>query len=146
MAIAEIEVRRQLLRDVLGRADRLVLPRSATPLRSNISREDALGLGPSVADDHGPEAARPLDLGRVAADGLAVLEQDRSLRRTLLDPAADVVRVGVSGDQLERDLLAAAADAGSAGGPGRRRQVAYALGRVARSRCGRLRRRGACRA
>ena len=36
--------------------------------------------------------------------------EDRLLAPDGLDAAADVVRVGVPGDELERDLLAAAAD------------------------------------
>ena len=94
----------------------------------------------------GPEPGRPLDLGRVAPDRLAVLEQDRLLAPDVLEPAADVVRVAVAGDELERHLLAATTDEERQALLDRRRVVADGLRRVARAGRRRLARRGASRA
>ena len=73
--------------------------------------EQPLGLGGVVADEHGPDARRPLDRRRVAPDGLAVAEEGLLLALHVGHVAADVVHVAVLRDQLERHLLAAAADA-----------------------------------
>ena len=98
------------LGDVLRRADRLVLPGLGPAVALEHRAHGPAGLVARIADDDGAEPGRPLDLGRIAPDGLAVLDEDRLLAPDVLDPAADVVRVGVAGDELERDLLAAAAD------------------------------------
>ena len=78
---------RELLDDVLGRPDRLVRPvPSRRRCGSNAAWNSALGLRAVVADEHRPDAGRPLDLGRVAPDRLAVLEEDRLLARTASTP------------------------------------------------------------
>ena len=59
----------------------------------------------------GADPGGPLDLGRVPPHRLAVLQQDLLLATHVRDRAADVVHVAVLRDQLERDLLAATADA-----------------------------------
>ena len=127
MAVADVEVGQEPLRDVLGRADRLVLPGLGLAVALEHRGVDALGLVARIADDDRAEPGRPLDLGRVAPDRLAVLEQDRLLAPDVLDPAADVVGVGVAGHELERHLLAAAADEERQALLDRRRVVADAL-------------------
>ena len=84
--------------------------------------------------------------GGIPADGLAVAEEDRLLVADPLDPAADVVRVGVSGDQLEGHLLAAAADQERQPVLDRRRVVADGAGVVVRAAGASAARRGASRA
>ena len=60
-----------------------------------------------VADHDRTDPCRPLDLRRVAPDGLAMLEKDRLLALDGIDATSDVVRVAVPCDQPEGDLLAA---------------------------------------
>ena len=111
MPVAQLHIARQLLGHVLGRAHRLVRPRHGDPVPLECLVEQALGLRPVVADEHRPDARRPLDLGRVAPNGLAVLQQHGLLVPHGGDASAHVVHVAVLRDQLERHLLAAAADA-----------------------------------
>ena len=55
-------------------------PSTARPHHFARSRGlDPFRLGARVADDHRADAGRPLDLGRVATDRLAVLDEDRFL-------------------------------------------------------------------
>ena len=56
VAIAERDVRRQLLGDILRRPDRLVLPGPGDPVALERRPEAPFGLGPIVADDEDPDA------------------------------------------------------------------------------------------
>ena len=81
--VAERDLGGDLLDDIVDRAHRLVVPVPGDPVAVERRVEQALRLCPIVADEHRPDAGRALDLGRVAADGLAVAKED-----LLLAPAA----------------------------------------------------------
>src|SRR5450759_5000363 len=76
VAVAEGDVRRQHLGDILRRPHRLVLPRLPGPVALEGGPEAALGLGAIVADEDDAGAGRALDLGRVAAHRRAMLQED----------------------------------------------------------------------
>ena len=97
----------------------------ASPFRAKISRWTRSASARESRMMTVPRPGRPLDLGRVASDGLAVLDEDRVLALHVLEAAADVVRVAVAGDELERDLLAATADEDRQPLLDRRRVVAH---------------------
>ena len=80
-----------------------------------------------------PMFGRPLDLGRVPPDRFAMLEEDGFLPLHALQATTDVVGIGVARDQLESDLLAAAADEQRQSFLDRRRVVADLFRRIARS-------------
>src|SRR5437899_1326295 len=69
----------------------------------------AVGLGAVVADQQ-RHVGRAGDGFRVAPGGAAVSVEDGALARERLGPAPDVPVIGVTRGDLERDLLAAAAD------------------------------------
>src|SRR5450759_5395829 len=79
VAVAEGDVRRQHLGDILRRAHRLVLPRLPGPVALEGGPEAAFRLGAVVADEDDAGACRALDLGRVAAHRRAMLQEDRLL-------------------------------------------------------------------
>src|SRR4051794_37420417 len=110
MVIADLGIRLEERDEILRRPDRLVLPRRRTAVPGEDRLRGLAGRLARVADDHDPEARRPLDLGRVPTHRLAVAEEDLLLPADLVDPAADVVRVGIPRDQLEGHLLATAPD------------------------------------
>ena len=136
----------QPLGDILGRADRLILPGLGPAVALEDRGMDAPGLVARIADDDGAEPGRPLDLGRVPSDGLAMLDQDRLLAADGLDPAADVVRVGIARHELERDLLAPTADEQRQALLDRRRVVPHATSPSSAGRPPSGARRGASRA
>ena len=141
-----LEERQQPLGDILRRSERLILPALGTGLALEHRRVDPVRLGARVADDDRPDPRRALDLGRVATDGLAVLEEDRLLALDVLEAVPDVVRVAVAGDQLERHLLATAADEQRQPGLDRSRLVDDVVRAVVRAGGRRVAPRGACRA
>ena len=108
--ISDAQIRRQLLRHVLGCADGLVLPRASNAVVREQALEDSLSLGARVADHDYADTRRPLDLVRVPSHFLAVAKQDLLLGLDCLEAVAEVVGVAVSGNQPESDLLPAAPD------------------------------------
>src|SRR6185436_10124712 len=118
------------------RADRLVRPERGAPVGLEELLEYALGLGARISDHHSADDGRALDLPMVAPDGAAVLLEDRFLPADGLDAAADVAGVRVPRDQLERDLLTAAADEDRQARLHGRRQVPDGLGLIASARGG----------
>src|ERR1035437_5574220 len=110
MAIPDAKVRCELLRHILGRADRLVLPRGSHAVVREQALEDPLRLRARVADDHDSDAGRALDLVGVASDFLAMAKQDLLLCLDRLEAVAQVVGVGELRYEPQRDLLAATAD------------------------------------
>src|SRR5439155_4192029 len=110
VVITELEERRNELRHLLRRSHRLARPGRRLAVGREDSLEDPERLLARVADDDHAEPCRALDLGWVTADGVAMAQEDGFLPTDLLDPAADIVRIGVPRDELERHLLAAAPD------------------------------------
>ena len=123
--VPEVEVRGELLGDVLRCPDRLVRPRRATRLRSNASRNSRSASARSSRMKIVPiPVVRSISAGsRPTVSQCA--HEDLVLASDVLDAAADVVHVAVLRDELERDLARRrrrCRSAGAAGsGPGRLR-------------------------
>ena len=77
---------REHLDDVLGRADRLILPEARAAVPGECRLEDAARLLPGVADDHDADAGRPLDLGGIPPSRSQCSRRIASLRFTASRP------------------------------------------------------------
>src|SRR5439155_13552357 len=101
VVVAELEVGRRQLDDLLGRADGLVRrPRSGTAVALEAPLLDPTRLRLGIADEERAHVRRPFDLPFVAPERLAVLAEDRLLAPHVLEAAAEVVRVGAPRDEL----------------------------------------------
>src|SRR5438094_3192556 len=137
---AEVDVRREAVRDLLGRPvpERVVVldPRHRRAVVLDRRLPDPLRLGLGVANRQ-LDAERELDLRRVATDGGAMLPEDIHLVGHHLDRAHRVPHVRVFGDGPQRLLLARAADQDGHMALDRRGLVAEVLERVAAAGRGR---------
>ena len=136
VAVADLQVRSEVLHDLVDGADRLVLPNGVDAVGAELCRVNAQGLGGIVANHHVANAHGAFDRFWIAANRLTVLEQHLFFVCDLLRRAAHVVRVAVLSNELQRDLLTTTADQDrqvllNGGG-----KVAHRLRLVARAGCG----------